>query len=83
MSIIAKRKRLSNPDGQISVNHRELSGPQHILSQGELLRHGMSQYYLTTCYGASLPGGAEFHTRKAPGVLAARLTGRDTDKPNA
>ena len=43
----------------------------------------MSGYNLTTYHGALPPVGAEFHTRRAPGVLAARLNGRDTQKPNA
>ena len=46
-----------------------------------LLRHGISGYSLTTSHGGLPPEGAEFHARKAPGVLAARLNGGDTDKP--
>ena len=42
-----------------------------------------SRYNLTTCHGALPPEGAEFRTRKAPSVLAARLNGRDTNKPDA
>ena len=43
----------------------------------------MSRYNLTTYHGALPPEGPEFHTGKAPGVLPARLDGRDTVKPNA
>ena len=42
----------------------------------------MSRYYLTTYHGALPPEGAEFHTGKIPGMLAACLIGRDTSKPN-
>ena len=43
----------------------------------------MSRYNLTTCHEALLSEEAEFHTRKAPGVPAAHLNGRDTDKADA
>ena len=43
----------------------------------------MSRYNLTTYNGALPPEGADFHTRKAPGLLAARLNGRNTSKPDA
>ena len=40
-------------------------------------------YNLTTYHETLPPEGAEFHTRKAPGVLKARLNGRDTNEPDA
>ena len=42
---------------------------------GELLHNGMRLCNLTTFHGAIPPEGAEVHTGKAPGVLAARLNG--------
>ena len=81
-SIIANRKRHSNPDRQINKPQEIVGSTAHPVTR-EAASACMGGYNLTTYLGALPPEGAEFHTRKAPGVMAARPNGRDTDKPNA
>ena len=53
-----------------------LGSTAHPMTREAALR---SRYDVTTYHGALPPEGAEFHTCKAPGVLPARLNGRDTN----
>ena len=78
--IVANRKGLSNPDRQMEqstgdrrVNStREAASPWHQWVQSNHLS------WRSPSFGGRIP-----HRQEAPGVLAARLNGRDSDKPNA